>query len=284
VELFVKRDDLMHPIISGNKLYKLKYSIAKAKNEEYGGILTFGGAYSNHIAATAAYCKEEGIQSVGIIRGESTQPLNPTLSYSKSCGMTLSFIDRTTYRSKDDPGYLEKLKEDFNNPLIIPEGGANLEGITGAQEIIGAQCDEFDIIALAVGTGTTLAGILKALSPHQKVIGFPVHKHATVFEDVIQIDSELQGYRQNQYSIEGGYHFGGYAKWNDALIQFMRSTYDEGGLKTDPIYTSKALYGIIDMIQKGSFEIGTKILFIHTGGLQGIGGFEQRHGFTIYAS
>lgn len=283
VELFVKRDDLIHPFVSGNKLYKLKFNVEDALKNGFNRILTFGGAYSNHIAATAAYCQQEGIQSIGIIRGEQTLPLNPTLAYATECNMRLEYIDRTAYRQKTDSDFLNELRHRFDQPYIIPEGGANLNGIKGAQEMLTDECAQFDVIALAMGTGTTFAGVVRGLLPHQRAVGFPIHKYGDIFDDVLNIDASLKSISKSNYHIEKEYHFGGYAKTNSELLSFMNETYRETGLKTDPIYTSKALFGLVDIIKKGVFKQGSKILFLHTGGLQGIAGFEERHGIKIFS-
>jgi 1-aminocyclopropane-1-carboxylate deaminase len=282
IKLFVKRDDLIHPEVSGNKLFKLKYNIEAAERLGCDRILTFGGAFSNHIAATAAYCAAKNLKCVGIIRGERPKTLNPTLVQAEALGMKLDFIPREDYRKKDQNDFLQSLRTKYANACIIPEGGSNLLGIEGAMEMLNESTTKYDYVVVAMGTGTTFAGLVRAASDHQKVIGLPIHKHDQLLDDILLVDPTFQHIDPAKYEIVNGYHFGGYAKWTEELLSFIRQFYEETGLKLDPIYTGKAVFGLLDLAQKGRFSLGAKVLFIHTGGIQGVAGFEERFWVKIY--
>lgn len=285
------RLDEVHPHVSGNKWWKLKYNLKSVVDVGYDGLLTFGGAFSNHIAATAAAGKVYGIRTIGIIRGEATSQNNPTLNFAKDCGMELHFVDRTTYRDKENPAYLEQLKAQFGNVWIVPEGGKNKLGVSGVSEILESLDEEsldwdgfdYDYVALACGTGTTLAGISLYLTGNRKVIGVSALKGGEYLEG--EIDDCLAEFSHNaprNFELWHHYHFGGFAKVTDELIAFMREFYVKTQIKLDPIYTGKMVYGVLDEIKKGLFPVGSRILLIHTGGLQGIAGMEQRLGYSIY--
>lgn len=282
VEIYVKRDDLIDEKVSGNKLFKLRQNVAFAKKEQLDTIVTFGGAFSNHIAATATYGNLSSLKTVGIIRGERPEILNATLLHASNQGMDLEFISRSDYRLKNEPDYIAKLKKRFPNTLIIPEGGANLLGIEGAKEILNKATEKFDYVTTAMGTGTTFAGMVKGSEKSQKIIGLPIHKHDKLLDDINAIDQNFDQNNYSKYDIINGYHFGGYAKWKPELIDFIQEIYDQFGLKLDPIYTGKALFGIFDLIDKNYFEAESKVLFIHTGGLQGVEGFEKRFGLKLF--
>lgn len=281
VSLFLKRDDLIDDLVSGNKLYKLKYNINAARAGAHDTILTFGGAFSNHIAATARYCQQAGLRSIGVIRGERPEPLNDTLAGAQAAGMHTVFVSRETYRHKNEAAYLEHLAMEFNSPFIIPEGGANEHGVRGAREILDDRCSEFDYVCVPMGTGTTFAGLVMAASEHQQVIGFPVSKHTTLLAEIIKIVPDFAAIPASRYLVLNDYHFGGYTKWTPELLEFMRSFFRSTQIQLDPIYTSKMMFGISHLVQKGFFRPGSKLLAIHTGGLQGIPGFEKRFGVSI---
>ena len=281
IKLSVKRDDLIHPKVSGNKLYKLKKNLEKAQDDGIDRIVTFGGAFSNHIAATAAVCKYAGLKSVGIIRGEIPEELSPTLAEAQANGMFLKFISRSDYKKKNTPEYLEYIPQLFPESYIIPEGGANLLGIEGSKAILEG-CEDYDYVVCAMGTGTTFAGLVHARHLGQKIIGVPVHKHDNLKDDIIEIDSSFAKLMPSSYEILPDYHFGGYAKWTEELITFMRSFHKKTGLVLDPIYTGKAMFALLDLLRNGYYAKGSHILFIHTGGIQGIEGFEKRFSFRIY--
>ncbi|MGS4345482.1 1-aminocyclopropane-1-carboxylate deaminase/D-cysteine desulfhydrase [Myroides odoratus] len=266
IELYIRREDLLHPEISGNKFRKLKYNMATAIEMGYNQLLTFGGAYSNHIAATAAAGRILGLSTIGVIRGEEIQTNyrdNPTLKKAEADGMRFKFVTRTDYREKNSTAFLTKLKEEFGNFYFVPEGGTNPEAIKGTEEILQEEDVRYDYVCCAVGTGGTLAGIINASSSHQQIIGFPALKG-----DFLQ--AEITKYtKKKNWQLETAYHFGGYAKYNDDLLGFIRHFERDAGILLDPIYTGKLLFGIFDLIEQNQFKNNSKILAIHTGGLQG---------------
>lgn len=273
IQLSVKREDLIHPFISGNKFRKLKYNLSDAKSEEFDALLTFGGAYSNHIAATAYAGFEQGFKTIGVIRGEelSSETDNATLAFAKSHGMEFYFIDRAQYRAKDSEEFLEELKRKFGNFYLIPEGGTNDLAVRGCEEILEEDHGDFnfDYICVAVGTGGTISGLINCLQPGQQVLGFPALRG-----DFLQ--SEIRKFaRSDQWSLNNDYHFGGYAKINLQLIEFINKFKYDTTIPLDPVYTGKMMYGILDLVDKGYFKNSSKILAIHTGGLQGIQGMNQ---------
>ena len=275
--LFVKRDDLIHPEISGNKWRKLKFNILEAQNQGVETILTYGGAFSNHIVATAAACQLAGLRSIGIIRGEEVNQENPTLSRAKSYGMELHFVTRTAYSEKESEAFKGRFLGQFGRFLEVPEGGANELGVKGCKEIIKDLPEEFDYIAVAVGTGTTYRGLLEMRSTHNfNVLGFPVLKG---FEDLAAEVLNQSGNKGDRWFHD--FHFGGYAKWKPELVDFINDFKAQTGISLDPIYTGKMMYGVFNLLGKGYFKENTKILAIHTGGLQGIEGFNQRFGKLI---
>lgn len=272
-QVSLKPEYLIHPTVSGNKYRKLKYNLQKAQSENYKGILTFGGAFSNHIAATAAAGQALTIPTVGIIRGEelaSKIELNSTLKYAKSCGMHLEFVSRTVYKQRSDPAYLKTLLEKFENFYMIPEGGTNALAIRGCQEILTEEDLTFDVICCAVGTGGTISGLINSSLPTQKIIGFPALKGGFLSEDIRKFAT------QTNWELWEDYHFGGYAKVDSKLITFMNHFKATYNIPLDPVYTAKMMYGIFDAIQTGKIPKEAKILAIHTGGLQGIEGMNLR--------
>lgn len=267
IQLSVLREDLLHPLFGGNKYRKLFYNLKEVRRKGYSKVITFGGAFSNHIAATAAFCKAEGIPCLGIIRGEEVQlKINPTLKFAQNQGMQLQFESRELYKLKSTPEYLEALKIEHNNCYIIPEGGTNALAIRGCTEILGQHTHNFYIIALPVGTGGTIAGVIKASQYHQKIMGFSALKGNFQKEEVIK-------YTQKQnYEIIDDYCFGGYAKIKLPLIRFINQFKTQTNIPLDPVYTGKMMFGIFDSIQNNKFPKNSRILAIHTGGLQGIAG------------
>lgn len=267
IEVYVKREDVLHKEISGNKFRKLKYNLTEAKDLGFTKLLTFGGAYSNHIAAVAAAGKEFGFETIGVIRGEELQEKyleNPTLKKASENGMQFEFATRTQYRDKNNAAFLDQLKNKFGNFYLIPEGGTNNLAVKGCKEILTDDDELFDFICCAVGTGGTISGIINSLKPNQKAIGFPALKGDFLTEDI-------QKYAENsQWNLVTDYHFGGYAKINDELKQFMKQFFKKYLISLDPVYTSKTFFGVIDLISKGYFKPDSKILIIHTGGLQGL--------------
>ena len=270
VTLTVKRDDQLHPIVSGNKAFKLKYNIVAALNAQADSLLTFGGAYSNHLHATAYAAYKKGLNSVGVIRGEQILPLNPTLRDCVKWGMTLHPVSRKLYQEKSSEGFLQLLDAQYPNAFMIPEGGASELGVKGAEEILAdISLNDFDYIVAACGTGTTLAGLIKASKGEANVIGVPVLKNATwMYEEISRWLPASD--KRKKWDLWLDYHFGGYAKKNDDVIQFRKAIFEQISLPLDDIYTAKAFYAVLDQIEKGYFKVGSRILFCHTGGLQGM--------------
>ena len=273
IELSIKREDLIHPFVSGNKYRKLKYNVLQAREENKITLLTFGGAFSNHIAAVASAGKAEGFNTIGIIRGEELKDkvdTNPTLSFAKSCGMTLKFINRKEYRDKSNPNFISNLKDRFGDFYLIPEGGTNNLAIKGCQEILNEKDSKFDYLCCAVGTGGTVSGIINASKSNQKVLGFSSLKGDFLNKDISKFATSTN------WELITDYHFGGYGKINDSLITFINKFKAETEIPLDPIYTGKMMFGIFDLIKKGYFKPNSKILAIHTGGLQGIDGMNAK--------
>src|SRR5690554_5669563 len=267
IELYIKREDVLHDEISGNKFRKLKYNLEEAKRLGYTKLLTFGGAYSNHIAAVAAAGRDYGFETIGIIRGEELADKfleNPTLKKAFENGMQFEFVTRTQYRDKNNPQFLAFLQQQFGGFYFIPEGGTNELAVKGCEEILTEKDKIFDFICCAVGTGGTISGIINSLQPHQKALGFPALKGDFLKEDI-------KKYTKNEHwDLITDYHFGGYAKINEELMRFMRSFEQKYSIPLEPIYTGKMFFGIMDLINNGFFPEKSKILVIHTGGLQGL--------------
>ena len=274
IKLVIKREDKLHEHISGNKYRKLKYNLITAKEKGYTKLLTFGGAYSNHIAATAAAGNEYGFKTIGVIRGDELADKideNPTLRFAKKCGMQFKFVTREQYRAKTSEDFINSLYKEFGNVYILPEGGTNNLAVKGCEEILTVEDAEFDYVCTAVGTGGTIAGLINSTKAHQKIVGFPALKGEFLTEEIKKISNP-----SDNWKLIHGYHFGGYGKINNELIAFINQFKQETNIPLDPIYTGKMLYGIVDMILKGDFKKGSKILAIHTGGLQGIEGMNMK--------
>ena len=272
VSLFIKREDRIHPLVSGNKYRKLKYNLVEAKEKGFDTLLTFGGAYSNHIAATAYAGEMHGFRTIGVIRGEELSEkwkLNPTLKLAKEHGMQFKFVSRDVYRNKNSTLFQNRLENEFGPHYLLPEGGTNALAIRGCKEILTSGDDDFDVLCCAVGTGGTLAGISNAALSHQQILGFPALKGDFLQEDIRKFA------RKENWALQTMYHFGGYAKVSKALVDFINDFYRRTGIPLDPIYTGKMMFGLLDMVQNKHFESGTRILAVHTGGLQGIEGMNQ---------
>ena len=265
-EITIKRLDLVHPQISGNKFFKLKYNLLAAQQQCYKKLLTFGGAYSNHIAATAYAAQCFGFDSLGIIRGEelASKPLNPTLSTAQQFGMQLQFVSRENYRLKQSPDYLAQLQQDYPDYYLIPEGGTNNLAIQGCQEILNAQDREnYDLICCAVGTGGTMTGLIEASSTHQQVLGFSALKGDFLTSEVQQLT------HKTNWQITDQFCCGGYAKTTSELLQFIQAFEQRYQIPLEQVYTGKMLMGVFELIQQGQFSAHSRILVIHSGGLQG---------------
>ena len=270
VRLYIKRIDQLDNYISGNKYYKLKYNIIEAKKQGATTLLTFGGAYSNHIAATAYAAKKNGFQSIGIIRGEEIYPLNPTLDLARKNGMNLYYLNRKDYKLKANINFLNKLKLKFSNFYLIPEGGTNALAIKGSQEIINEN-DNQDFICCPVGTGGTITGIINAKHNNQKVLGFPAIKNFNLLQKDIEKWTKNKKWKLVNHSYSGSY-----ARISKVLVKFINDFYIRYNIPLDGIYNGKMIIGIIDLIERRYFPKGSSILAIHTGGLQGNRGLNER--------
>lgn len=282
LNILVKMDHLRYlsaypedQALGGNKLRKLKYNIEEALRQKK-GLLTFGGPFSNHIAAVASAGQLFQIPTLGIIRGENHLSHNPTLHHAQQCGMKLQFIDRSSYRLKADPQYLSALQKDHPNFLIIPEGGTNALALQGVGEIVKEIEQQIphspiDYWITPVGTGGTLAGLITHLPKNAFAVGISVLKGDFLTRAVQQLVG--LNYAEH-WEIIPDYHFGGYAKWNPTLIQYMQGVQQATGIPTDPIYTGKLFYALEDLISKNYFKKNSTLLILHTGGLQGILGFQ----------
>jgi 1-aminocyclopropane-1-carboxylate deaminase len=272
VRLLLKREDQNHPFISGNKWWKLKYNLEEALKTGQTKLLTFGGAYSNHIYATAAAAHELGLNCIGVIRGEETRPLNPTLAFAKSKGMKLHYVTREAYRSKTEQAFIKQLHDQFGDFYLVPEGGTNQLAVKSCAEFGKQLTDEvdFDYLCLPVGTGGTMAGIIEGVNEKKEIIGFPALKGAVFLED------EIRRYtRKKNWQLVYDYHFGGYAKTTEELKKFMDQFEKQYNIPLDPVYTAKMMFGVMDLLKKKFFDPGSIILAIHTGGLQGRAGFSS---------
>jgi len=273
IQLFLKREDLIHPFISGNKYRKLKYNIFEAKAQNKETLLTFGGAFSNHIAATAYAGKLNNFKTIGVVRGEELEDKieeNPTLQFAKSCGMQFLFVSRNAYREKANSEFLKKLKFKFGDFYLLPEGGTNSLAVKGCEEILSKEDKTYDYVCCCIGTGGTISGIVNSTKTKQKVLGFPALKGDFLQEDICKFA------KQKNWKLITDYHFGGYAKIKPELISFINQFKAEYNIPLDPIYTGKMLFGIFDLIEKDFFSQDSKILAIHTGGLQGIAGMNLK--------
>ena len=261
----IKRLDLIHPQISGNKFFKLKYNLLAARQQGFEKVLTFGGAYSNHIAATAFAAHKFGFQSLGMIRGEelAQRPFNPTLATAQQFGMQLEFISRNAYRQKDQPDFLQHLQQQYPDFYLIPEGGTNALAVQGCREILTAEDAQFDLICCAAGTGGTLAGLIETSQQHQQLLGFSALKGDFLTQEVAQLTTK------RNWRILDNYCCGGYAKTTPELIQFIQSFEQRYNIPLEQVYTGKMLRGIFDLIDQDKIGPDQKILLIHTGGLQG---------------
>lgn len=270
LEISLKREDQIHSEISGNKWRKLKYNFQYAKKNGYRSVLTFGGAFSNHLAAVATAGHQYGFQTHGIVRGEEleSQTLNPTLQYCAQKGMALHFVNRTLYKNKKQA--LASVIIDDKNPYVIPEGGTNALAVNGCAEILTSADKDFDTIAVAVGTGGTMAGLIQSTSDYQYIVGFQIVKD-------IEIPSRIRTFVSNdRWSLVSTYDEVGYAKTPKSLIDFAHSVADQTGVILDPLYTAPMLWHLIKKWKENTWNFGNRLLMIHTGGHQSIKGINQR--------
>lgn len=272
ITLHIKREDLLHPHISGNKFRKLKYNLLEAKEKHHDTLLTFGGAYSNHIAAVAAAGKEHHFKTIGIIRGEELSGKiagNPTLKFAEKQGMQFKFISRRDFRQKNTPDFITPLQKEFGHFYLLPEGGTNTLAVKGCEEILTAEDQDFDYICCPVGTGGTIAGLINSSKDCQQILGFPALKGDFLTDDIRKF------VRKDNWCLQNDFHFGGYARINSELVCFINDFKQKTGIPLDPVYTGKMIYGILKLVNNGYFKSGTKILAVHTGGLQGIPGMNS---------
>ena len=271
VKLFIQREDLRHPFISGNKWWKLKYNIEEAKKQKAHTLLTFGGAFSNHLPATAFAGAENNFKTIAIVRGEKVE--NATLNFCKEQGMELRFVSREDYKLKQ--------VEQQTGVWIIPEGGANEYGVRGCCELLDERASEYDYIVVPCGTANTLSGVIISSKDHHKILGFPVLKGAEFLQqEVLRNLNSFSSSKQN-WQLIFDYHFGGYAKINEELISFILDFQLRYKIPLDAIYTGKMMYGVFNLLGKHAFPVGSKILLIHTGGLQGNAGIKERFGVDL---
>ena len=275
IHVHVKRDDLIHPEISGNKYRKLKYNLRFILKNKIQQVITFGGAFSNHVHAMAALCKAYGISSAAIIRGEVTSKSNPTLQFCLEKGMNLHFVSRTDYREKSDSPAIRRVLEEYPDAFIIPEGGSNPLALQGVSEIWTELSEQMsvmpDFLFASAGTGSTLAGLLTELPPESRLLGFSSLKTDYLKEEIIALSGNKNA---DRFSFYSDYHFGGYAKTSPALLSFIESFEQETGIPIDPVYNGKALFGLFDLVEKNYFPGGSNIVWLHTGGLQGKSGYK----------
>lgn len=254
ITLYIRREDLIHPYIFGNKWHKLKYNLIEAERQKKKTLLTFGGAYSNHIYAAAAAGRLFDFKTIGIIRGEEHLPLNPILSFARENGMVLNYVSRSDYRLKADKDFIEKLHRVYGDFYLLPEGGSNYFAVKGCSEIPASTEVEYDYIAAAMGTGGTLAGLIAGASDNVRVLGFPVLKGARFLEeDTLRLLSGFSPEKPINFEMFFDYHFGGYARSNEKLLSFIAEKKSSIGFFADRIYFGKMLYGIYDLIEKGYF-------------------------------
>lgn len=276
ITLYIKRDDLIHEHVQGNKWRKLKYNLYNARLAKQNTLLTFGGPFSNHIYATAAAARLFHFRAIGIIRGEEPAVKSATLEFADKQGMELYYMDRAMYAQKDDPDNIESLKVQIGDFYHIPEGGTNMHALDGVSEIIEEIDVEYDYICTACGTGGTIAGLVAGLQGNRQVLGFSALKGDDMLTGrVNQLVEDFTGRALPNFSINFDYHFGGYAKTKPELEDFIRSFKSEFGIRLDPVYTGKLFYGLFDLIGNDYFKPGTRIVALHTGGLQGLCGYPQ---------
>lgn len=279
VRLLLCRDDLTHPELPGNKWRKLKYNLEAARRQGHDTLLTFGGAFSNHIAAVAAAGRLQRFRTISLIRGEETRPLNPTLARAVADGMQLGYLDRETYRRKHEPAVLAEIMAQHGPAYVLPEGGTNALALPGCAELVTELTRQlnFDTIGVACGTGGTLAGLLTGLAGQRTAIGVPALKNGGFLrEEIDALTQAALGPTYANYQLLTGYHFGGYACFSAELLEFIQGFQVRHGVLLDPIYTGKLLYALVDQIRQGHFSRGSTVVAVHTGGLQGWQGFRQR--------
>ena len=284
ITLHIKREDLIHPFISGNKFRKLKYNLLQAKAEKKSKLLTFGGAFSNHLLATASACNSFGLKSIGIVRGnELDSDSNETLKRCNQLGMRLVFVSREEYQMRNEKFYQEELLTEHSNYYCIPEGGSNYYGMIGCQEILQETPNDYNHVFVAQGTTTTSAGIALSIPEKSMLHVVPVLKGFNSIEEMRSLynyaglESGMVNEILSKINVLSEYHFGGYGKYTNELLVFMESFFRETGIPLDPIYTGKTLFALMDWVEKNNVE-NANLLFIHTGGIQGGKAISEKEG------
>ena len=276
-KIFLLRLDQIHPYLNGNKWFKLKYNLKAAAEKNYDTLLTFGGAYSNHIHALSSAGKIFGFKTIGIIRGEERLPLNPTLQFAADNGMKLHYVTRSDYRKKHTEEFQNSLKQKFGNAYVVPEGGTNLLALKGCSEIPSLIQTEYDYLCTACGTAGTLSGLIAGLEGKKNIRGFSVLKDGDFLADNTEkLVEEFVHKKFSNWMINLNYHFGGYAKINRTLIEFMGEFEKLNSVQLDYVYTGKMLYGIFDLLKSGYFKKSGRIVALHTGGVQGNAGMQTK--------
>jgi 1-aminocyclopropane-1-carboxylate deaminase len=266
VRLWLKRDDLIHPELPGNKWRKLKYNLAAAAEQGHDTLLTFGGAYSNHLRAVAAAGRHFGFGTIGVVRGEEHLPLNPSLSQAAGRGMRLTYLDRAAYRRKTDPEVIAELRRRWGDFYLVPEGGSNAPAVRGCAELPAEIDVAFDLICCPCGTGGTLAGIAAGLGPGRRAIGFSALKGGEFLTgEVAELQRRTYGRVSGDWRVESGFHFGGFARRTPELDAFVEGFSDRHGIRLERVYVAKMLYGIHALAGQGAFAAGTRIVAVVTG-------------------
>ncbi|GAA59743.1 1-aminocyclopropane-1-carboxylate deaminase [Pseudoalteromonas sp. BSi20652] len=274
IELKIKRDDLLHPLINGNKWRKLKYNLAQMQTQNKTELLTFGGAFSNHIHACAAAGKLFNLTTHAVVRGPELDQSNPTIQFVKQCGMQLHVVNRIEYRLRNDPHYLKDLQARFPNAYILPEGGTNYFAVPGCAELA-QSLPKHDYLVCPTGSGGTLAGLIEGSQVTTQVIGVAVLKQAKYLEEEVRKLSHKAN-TQTNWQLLCDFHDGGYGKFTPALWQFCQEMAKNHDLPLEPIYSGKMMYALWQLIKQDYFPAGSKIIAIHTGGLQGLDGLKYR--------
>ncbi len=281
LEVYIKRDDLLTPY-GGNKWRKLKYNFFRMKAEGYNEVLTFGGPFSNHVYASATLAKEHNLKATLFIRGSVDDSNNPVFIHARICGVKLVGLDRKTYANRYSPDFKFGLMSEYPTAYVIPEGGANQEGLKGCEEIVSDVIGQIntrpDLWVVATGTGNTACGLASQLQDDEKVIAIAALRAAIMQPAWERSLGMISKSAQRHLMLSDAYNFGGMARWNDELISFIMNFERQHGILLDPIYTGKAMYALFDLAAKGQFERGSSIVFVHTGGMPGRLSFNYRYG------
>ena len=276
IEVFIKRLDLIDPFISGNKLFKLKHNVNRALLEKKNMLITFGGAFSNHILATAAYAKKKNIDCLAIVRGEEYSELNPLLTLAKEYGMNFCFVSRKEYAKRNDNNYISELIRKYKKAFIVPEGGNNKLGVSGAEEILETQDKSFDYIICPIGTGATLSGIVNSSKNTQKIIGI------NCINEINDLNKNIsQKTNKNNWEIINEFNFGGFAKFDNLLTEYLKKFKLNYKITLDLNYTAKMFFGFEKLIERRYFQRKSKVLLIHTGGIYGNLGFNYLYDLDL---